>query len=207
MYAHKTVLLSAITTALLTSVSLQAAEPLKAVGAGEGQLDIVAWPGGYIERGESDKAYDWVHRFREGNRLQGQCENCRYVRRNGQPDDQGRLRPGHRLGRRLVAADCRQARAAGQHRADPQLEKPRPAPQGCTVVRGQPADLRHPVPVGPERADVQHRRVQAGARQMEACCSAPRTCPTASRTKAACKPTMARSTSPTQGALPQDRQA
>ena len=28
----------------------------------EGQLDIVAWPG-YIERGESDKAYDWVTSF------------------------------------------------------------------------------------------------------------------------------------------------
>src|SRR5688572_28349507 len=28
----------------------------------EGQLDIVAWPG-YIERGESDKAYDWVTQF------------------------------------------------------------------------------------------------------------------------------------------------
>ena len=28
----------------------------------EGQLDIVAWPG-YIERGESDKSYDWVSRF------------------------------------------------------------------------------------------------------------------------------------------------
>jgi putative spermidine/putrescine transport system substrate-binding protein len=28
----------------------------------EGSLDIVAWPG-YIERGESDKAYDWVTQF------------------------------------------------------------------------------------------------------------------------------------------------
>ncbi|VVO17368.1 putative ABC transporter substrate-binding protein YdcS [Pseudomonas fluorescens] len=62
MFVHKTALLSAITTALLTSASIQAAEPLKAVGAGEGQLDIVAWPG-YIERGESDKAYDWVTGF------------------------------------------------------------------------------------------------------------------------------------------------
>ena len=33
-----------------------------AAGAGEGQLDIIAWPG-YIERGESDKAYDWVSKF------------------------------------------------------------------------------------------------------------------------------------------------
>jgi putative spermidine/putrescine transport system substrate-binding protein len=62
MLVHKTVLLSALTTVLSTSCGVQAAEPLKAVGAGEGQLDIVAWPG-YIERGESDKAYDWVTGF------------------------------------------------------------------------------------------------------------------------------------------------
>ena len=34
----------------------------KSVGEGEGQVDIVAWPG-YIERGETDKAYDWVTAF------------------------------------------------------------------------------------------------------------------------------------------------
>ncbi|MFG0632849.1 MAG: putative ABC transporter substrate-binding protein YdcS [Gammaproteobacteria bacterium] len=62
MSVHKTALLSALSSALLASASLQAAEPLKAVGAGEGQLDIIAWPG-YIERGESDKAYDWVTGF------------------------------------------------------------------------------------------------------------------------------------------------
>ena len=62
MSAHKTALFSVLSTALLASASLQAAEPLKAVGDGEGQLDIVAWPG-YIERGESDKAYDWVSGF------------------------------------------------------------------------------------------------------------------------------------------------
>ena len=32
------------------------------VGPGEGQVDIVAWAG-YIERGETDKAYDWVTDF------------------------------------------------------------------------------------------------------------------------------------------------
>ena len=37
----------------------------------EGALDIVAWPG-YIERGESDKAYDWVSQFEADDRLQGQ---------------------------------------------------------------------------------------------------------------------------------------
>ena len=34
------------------------------IGAGEGQLDIVAWPG-YIERGETDPNYDWVTKFEE----------------------------------------------------------------------------------------------------------------------------------------------
>ncbi|HGA2318896.1 TPA: putative ABC transporter substrate-binding protein YdcS [Pseudomonas putida] len=62
MSVHKTALLGAVTGALLASAGLQAADLPKAVGAGEGQLDIVAWPG-YIERGESDKAYDWVTGF------------------------------------------------------------------------------------------------------------------------------------------------
>ena len=44
-----------------------AAEPAKKeLGASEGQLDIVAWPG-YIERGDTDKNYDWVTQFREGH--------------------------------------------------------------------------------------------------------------------------------------------
>ncbi|MGE8455578.1 MAG: spermidine/putrescine ABC transporter substrate-binding protein, partial [Pseudomonas alloputida] len=62
MSVHKTALLGATTCAMLASASLQAAEAPKALGAGEGRLDIVAWPG-YIERGESDKAYDWVTGF------------------------------------------------------------------------------------------------------------------------------------------------
>ncbi|MCL4251306.1 MAG: ABC transporter substrate-binding protein [Anaerolineae bacterium] len=32
------------------------------VGAGEGALDIIAWPG-YIERGDTDPAYDWVTQY------------------------------------------------------------------------------------------------------------------------------------------------
>jgi putative spermidine/putrescine transport system substrate-binding protein len=51
-------------TAFSTGVTAPAvADDMKmAVGAGEGQVDIVAWPG-YIERGEGDKAYDWVTGF------------------------------------------------------------------------------------------------------------------------------------------------
>ncbi len=38
------------------------AEMPTAIGEGEGEVDIVAWPG-YIERGETDKNYDWVTSF------------------------------------------------------------------------------------------------------------------------------------------------
>jgi len=40
------------------------AEMLKELGKPEGALSIVAWPG-YIERGETDPAYDWVTKFEE----------------------------------------------------------------------------------------------------------------------------------------------
>jgi putative spermidine/putrescine transport system substrate-binding protein len=36
--------------------------PLTEVGPGEGEVDIIAWAG-YIERGETDPAYDWVTDF------------------------------------------------------------------------------------------------------------------------------------------------
>lgn len=39
-----------------------AAEMMTEIGSGEGQVDIVAWPG-YIERGETDPGYDWVTKF------------------------------------------------------------------------------------------------------------------------------------------------
>jgi putative spermidine/putrescine transport system substrate-binding protein len=49
----------------ITSIALQpalAGGAMTSIGKGEGQVDIVAWPG-YIERGETDKAYDWVTDF------------------------------------------------------------------------------------------------------------------------------------------------
>lgn len=52
--------------ALLVPLSMVAAQdapqPLQEIGEGEGQVDIIAWPG-YIERGETDPAYDWVTDF------------------------------------------------------------------------------------------------------------------------------------------------
>ena len=45
-----------------SSGSAAGGPPVKTIGNGEGQVDIVAWAG-YIERGESDKSYDWVTGF------------------------------------------------------------------------------------------------------------------------------------------------
>lgn len=45
----------------ITASPVVFAEPTS-VGQGEGRLDIIAWPG-YIERGQSDKNYDWVTQF------------------------------------------------------------------------------------------------------------------------------------------------
>ena len=51
------------TTALAVLVGLTPAlAQITEVGASEGQLNIVAWAG-YIERGETDKAFDWVTKF------------------------------------------------------------------------------------------------------------------------------------------------
>nr|WP_149891743.1 ABC transporter substrate-binding protein [Roseibium aestuarii] len=48
------------------TASLSAAEMLSELGAGEGEVTIVAWPG-YIERGETDKGFDWVTKFEEAS--------------------------------------------------------------------------------------------------------------------------------------------
>jgi putative spermidine/putrescine transport system substrate-binding protein len=53
----------AVFVAVILSLALSGltpiAKPLQSVGPGEGELDIIAWAG-YIERGDSDKSYDWV---------------------------------------------------------------------------------------------------------------------------------------------------
>ncbi len=52
------------TAALAIAVAGTASAQMTELGEGEGQLDIVAWPG-YVERGETDKAFDWVTKFEE----------------------------------------------------------------------------------------------------------------------------------------------
>ena len=52
---------AALAGVLFAAVTAQA-DMMTKVGPGEGQVDIVAWPG-YIERGANDKNYDWVTDF------------------------------------------------------------------------------------------------------------------------------------------------
>ncbi|MBI2719841.1 MAG: ABC transporter substrate-binding protein [Rhizobiales bacterium] len=61
MRVFKTTLISLAAIAATGGIAA-AQEMMKEIGKGEGQVDIVAWPG-YIERGQSDKAYDWVTEF------------------------------------------------------------------------------------------------------------------------------------------------
>jgi len=58
---HFLKLMGTSTMAVLTGIAPVAAQ-ITEIGAGEGQVNIVAWAG-YIERGETDKAFDWVTKF------------------------------------------------------------------------------------------------------------------------------------------------
>ena len=62
MFNQKIAIAAASALFAVQCAQLHAAEMLTKVGKGEGQVDIVAWPG-YIERGETDPAFDWVTRF------------------------------------------------------------------------------------------------------------------------------------------------
>lgn len=62
----KSFLKSCTALALALSIPGQALAQLKEIGAAEGQVNIVAWPG-YIERGETDKKFDWVTKFEEAS--------------------------------------------------------------------------------------------------------------------------------------------
>ncbi len=62
----KSVLKTCTAMAVALSASSQAwsAEMVMELGAAEGQVNIVAWPG-YIERGETDANFNWVTKFEE----------------------------------------------------------------------------------------------------------------------------------------------
>ena len=70
--------------------------PLQAVGPGEGAVSIVAWAG-YIERGETDKAYDWVTGFEKDTGCKVSVKTAATSDEMVALMNEGRLRPRHRL--------------------------------------------------------------------------------------------------------------
>jgi putative spermidine/putrescine transport system substrate-binding protein len=58
-------LMGTASLAVMTGLSPAMAQ-MTAIGAGEGELSIVAWAG-YVERGETDPAFDWVTKFEEAS--------------------------------------------------------------------------------------------------------------------------------------------
>ena len=62
----KNALRSCTAIALAISLTAPAFAQVTEIGAAEGQVNIVAWPG-YIERGETVKEFDWVTKFEESS--------------------------------------------------------------------------------------------------------------------------------------------
>ncbi|MCO5063995.1 MAG: ABC transporter substrate-binding protein [Rhizobiaceae bacterium] len=62
----QSIMKSCTALALVLSFTAHAAAQVKEIGAAEGQVSIVAWPG-YIERGETDKNFDWVTKFEQAS--------------------------------------------------------------------------------------------------------------------------------------------
>ena len=148
---------TALTVALSFSGQALAADMLKEIGKGEGQVSIIAWPG-YIERGETDKAYDWVTDFEKAS-------GCKVnVKTAATSDEMVALMNEGGFDLVTASGDASLRLVAGK-RVQPinidldqeLVDRRRPA-QGCAVAHGRRRPLRRALPVGAERADVQHHQ-------------------------------------------------
>ena len=63
---HFMLQLSALMLTALPGVALAQKGMVTSLGRNEGQLSVIAWAG-YLERGQSDKAYDWVSPFEKAS--------------------------------------------------------------------------------------------------------------------------------------------
>ena len=79
---------------------------LEEVGDGEGEVNILAWPG-YVEDGSTDPAVDWVTPFEQETGCEVNVKYLRYLRRGRQPGQDRGVRRGVGVGRRVPAADRR----------------------------------------------------------------------------------------------------
>ena len=127
---------------------------------------------GYIERGETDKDYDWVTQFEADT-------GCKVnVKTAGTSDEMVSLmtQGGYDLVTASGDASLRLIRGSTVQPVDisrsAALRQRRSTRlQGSAVALRRRQALRRAVPVGPERADVQHQGVQEGADVVVAWCS------------------------------------
>ena len=139
------------------------AAPPTSVGKSEGQLNIIAWAG-YIERGETVKEYDWTTGFEKAS-------GCKVnVKTAATSDEMVSLMKagGYDLvtasgdaSGRLIASKLVQEVNVG---SGAQLQEHRHTPAKRSLAHSGRQTLRCSLPVRPQRADVQHRRIQEGAR-------------------------------------------
>ena len=136
------------------------------LGPGEGEVDIVAWPG-YIERGETDTAYDWVTDFEKKT-------GCKVnVKTAATSDEMVALMNEGGFDLVTASGDASLRLIAGKRvqpiNVDliPSWKHRRRAPAERALAHGRRQALRRPLPVGPERADVQHRGLQGSADELE----------------------------------------
>ena len=138
--------------ALLTGLSPALAQ-MTAVGDGEGQLNIVAWAG-YIERGETDKAFDWVTKFEAAS-------GCKVnVKTANTSDEMVALMNEGGFDLVTASGDASLRLIAGGRvqpintDADPVLGHGRPRLHEGELAHGRWRALRRALYVGPERVDV-----------------------------------------------------
>ena len=158
------------------------AEMPKAVGEGEGEVDIVAWPG-YIERGETDKNYDWVTDFEKET-------GCKVnVKTAGTSDEMVTLMNEGGFDLVTASGDASLRLVAGKKVQPVNIDL---IPSWKTVddraperalAHGRRRALRRALSVGPERAACTTPTSSRRRRRAGTSSSRSRRCPTASRNK------------------------
>ena len=138
---------TALTVALSFSGQALSADMLKEIGKGEGQVNIIAWAG-YIERGETDKNYDWVTEFEKAT-------GCKVTVKTAATSDEmvALMNEG---GFDLVTAsgDASLRLVAGKRvqpintDADPELVDRRRAAEERALAHGRRRPLRHALSCG-----------------------------------------------------------
>ena len=108
----------------------------RAIGDGEGAVNILAWPG-YAEDGSHRPEGRLGHARSRSRPAARRTSRSPHLRRDVRADGHRRVRRRVRLRRRLAAADRRRRRRAGQHRPGAELRRHRAVPEGPAVELGR----------------------------------------------------------------------